>query len=144
MAAAALVGFYPPLILATGEQLTEPFGAFWLTTAFALMVVAARLGRAWIFGVGGLALGAAVLTRADLLPPFVLAALVVLWIWRAQHRLRRGLLIGALILGGALLVIAPGASTPRNGRMSSCRSPAARARRCSSARTCRAAGRRSG
>ena len=43
VAAAALVGFYPPLILATGEQLTEPFGAFWLTTAFALFAVAARL-----------------------------------------------------------------------------------------------------
>ncbi len=108
VAAAALVGFYPPLILATGEQLTEPFGAFWLTTAFALLAVAARLGRTWIFGIGGLAFGAAVLTRADLLPvPFVLAALVVLWIWRAQHRFRHGLLVGVLILGGALLVIAP-------------------------------------
>ena len=56
VAAAALVGFYPPLILATGEQLTEPFGAFWLTTAFALFAVAARVGRAWVFGLGGLAL----------------------------------------------------------------------------------------
>ena len=45
VAAAALVGFYPPLILATGEQLTEPFGAFWVTTAFALFAVAARLGQ---------------------------------------------------------------------------------------------------
>ena len=42
VAAAALVGFYPPLILATGEQLTEPFGAFWVTLAFALFAVAAR------------------------------------------------------------------------------------------------------
>ena len=107
VAAAALVGFYPPLILATGEQLTEPFGAFWLTTAFALFVVAARFGKAWVFGVGGLALGAAVLTRADLLPvPFVLAALVAVWTWRAQT-LGRGLLVGACILGGAGLAIAP-------------------------------------
>jgi hypothetical protein len=108
VAAAALVGFYPPLILATGEQLSEPFGAFWLTTAFALLAVAARLGRTWIFGVGGIALGAAVLTRADLLPvPFVLAPLVALWTWRSAHALRHGLLVGALILGGAVLVMAP-------------------------------------
>ena len=108
VAAAALVGFYPPLILATGEQLSEPFGAFWLTTAFALLAVAARLGRTWIFGVGGIALGAAVLTRADLLPvPFMLAPLVALWTWRSADALRHGLLVGALILGGAVLVMAP-------------------------------------
>ena len=108
VAAAALVGFYPPLILATGEQLTEPFGAFWLTTAFALFAVAARFGKTWVFGLGGLALGAAVLTRADLLPlPFVLAPLVAVWTWRAAHDLKRGLLVGACILGGAALAIAP-------------------------------------
>jgi hypothetical protein len=107
VAAAALVGFYPPLILATGEQLTEPFGAFWVTVAFALMAAAARLGKAWVFGVGGMALGAAVLTRADLLPvPFVLAALVAVWTWRTQT-LGRGVLIGGLILGGAVVAIAP-------------------------------------
>jgi hypothetical protein len=107
VAAAALVGFYPPLILATGEQLSEPFGAFWVTVAFALMALAARLGKAWVFGVGGLALGAAVLTRADLLPvPFVLAALVALWTWRTQT-LGRGVLVGGLILGGAVVAIAP-------------------------------------
>jgi 4-amino-4-deoxy-L-arabinose transferase-like glycosyltransferase len=108
VAAAALVGFYPPLILATGEQLSEPFGAFWLTTAFALFVFAARRGKALLFGLGGLALGAAVLTRADLLPvPFVLAPLVTVWTWRAAYDLKRGLLVGACILGGAGLAIAP-------------------------------------
>jgi hypothetical protein len=108
VAAAALVGFYPPLILATGEQLTEPFGAFWLTTAFALFAFAAKRGRVWVFGLGGLALGAAVLTRADLLPvPFVLAPLVAVWTWRAAGQLGRGLLIGGVILAGALLAIAP-------------------------------------
>ena len=68
VAAAALVGFYPPLILATGEQISEPLGAFFLTLAFLLFVVAARRGRVWLFAAGGVALGAAVLTRADLLP----------------------------------------------------------------------------
>ena len=91
-----------------GEQLTEPFGAFWVTLAFALFAVAARLSKAWVFGLGGLALGAAVLTRADLLPvPFVLAPLVAVWTWRAAHNFKRGLLIGGLILGGALLAMAP-------------------------------------
>ena len=45
VAAAALVGLYPPLILATGEQISEPLGAFWLTLAFLLFVVAARRGQ---------------------------------------------------------------------------------------------------
>ena len=108
VAAAALVGFYPPLILATGEQISEPLGAFWLTLAFALFALGARRGRAWLFALGGLSMGAAVLTRADLLPvPFVLAALVVLWTWRSAHDLRRGLIVGASILGGAVLAIAP-------------------------------------
>jgi len=107
VAAAALVGLYPPLILATGEQISEPLGAFWLTLAFLLFVVAARRGRVWIFAAGGLALGAAVLTRADLLPiPFVLGALVALWTWRAGDG-RRGLMVGGAILGGAVLAIAP-------------------------------------
>jgi 4-amino-4-deoxy-L-arabinose transferase-like glycosyltransferase len=108
VAAAAVVGLYPPLILATGEQISEPLGAFWLTLAFALFVVAARRGRAWVFALGGLAMGAAVLTRADLLPvPFVLAALVAVWTWRSGRDLRRALVVGGCILGGAVLAIAP-------------------------------------
>ncbi len=108
VAAAALVGLYPPLILATGEQTSEPLGAFWLTLAFLLFVIAARRGRAWLFAAGGIALGAAVLTRADLLPvPLVLGPLVALWTWRAAHGARRGLVVGGCILGGAILAIAP-------------------------------------
>lgn len=108
VAAAALVGLYPPLILATGEQISEPLGAFCLTLAFLAFVVAARRGRVWLFAAGGLALGAAVLTRADLLPvPFVLGPLVALWTWRAARDARRGLVVGGAILGGALLAIAP-------------------------------------
>jgi 4-amino-4-deoxy-L-arabinose transferase-like glycosyltransferase len=108
VAAAALVGFYPPLILATGEQISEPLGAFWLTLAFLLFVVAARRGRLWLFAAGGLALGGAVLTRADLLPvPFVLGPLAAVWTWRAAHDVRHGLAVGGCILGGALLAIAP-------------------------------------
>jgi 4-amino-4-deoxy-L-arabinose transferase-like glycosyltransferase len=108
VAAAALVGLYPPLILATGEQISEPLGAFFLTLAFLLFAVAARRGRTWLFLVGGMAMGAAVLTRADLLPvPFVLGPLVALWTWRAAGDARRGLVVGGAILGGAVLAIAP-------------------------------------
>ncbi len=107
VAAVALVGLYPPLILATGEQISEPLGAFWLTLAFLAFVVAARRGRTWLFAAGGVALGAAVLTRADLLPvPFVLGPLVALWTWRAGDA-RRGVVVGGCILGGAVLAIAP-------------------------------------
>ena len=105
----------------------------------------AAAGRAWVFGLGGLALGAAVLTRADLLPvPFVLAPLVAVWTWRAARDLRRGLLVGGLILGGAVLAIAPWSVYASSARASSCRSRAGRARRCSSAPTCPATGPRWG
>ena len=40
--AAALVGFYPPLILATGEQLSEPLGAFFVTAGFAALALRKR------------------------------------------------------------------------------------------------------
>ena len=51
---------YPPLIAATGDLLSEPLGALWLTAAL-LALVRRR------FVLGGLLLAAAVLTRANLL-----------------------------------------------------------------------------
>ena len=145
VAAAALVGLYPPLILATGEQISEPLGAFWLTLAFLLCVVAARRGRVWIFAAGGLALGAAVLTRADLLPvPFVLGPLVALWTWRRPATGAAGSWSAAPSSAARSWRSPPGASTRRSARGSSCRSRAGRRRRCSSAPTCPATARRSG
>jgi hypothetical protein len=58
LAAAAVVAAYPPLIAVTGDLLSEPLGALWLTAAFAFLnrPVAA-----------GLLLAAAILTRANFL-----------------------------------------------------------------------------
>src|SRR6266508_6179443 len=77
LVAAALVGFYPPLILATGEQVTEPLGAFLLIAAFAALAAGLQFRSHWATFGAGLLLGLTVLTRADLLPvPFLIAGLV--------------------------------------------------------------------
>ena len=68
LVAAAIVATYPPLVDATGDLLSEPLGALWLTGA--LLAVARRR-----YAVGGVLLAAAVLTRANLL---VLIAVVAL------------------------------------------------------------------
>src|SRR3954451_1933666 len=94
--AAALVGFYPPLILASGEQLSEPLGAFFLTCAFLALSWATTKGRAWSYVLAGALFGLTALTRADLLlAGFLVAALLGLWAWR-RRTLRRGLEVGAL------------------------------------------------
>ncbi|HVL95424.1 MAG TPA: hypothetical protein VM266_06145 [Solirubrobacteraceae bacterium] len=109
--AAALVGFYPPLILATGEQVSEPLGAFLLTAGFCTLAWAAE--RRWLpgYALAGAVLGAAVLTRADLLlVPFLVALLCFGWLWRARRDPRRGLAVGGLLAAGALLAIGPWAA----------------------------------
>jgi len=58
--AAALVATYPPLIAVTGDLLSEPLGALWLTGAF----VALARRR---YALAGLLLAVAILTRANLL-----------------------------------------------------------------------------
>jgi 4-amino-4-deoxy-L-arabinose transferase-like glycosyltransferase len=105
--AAALVGFYPPLILATGEQLSEPLGAFFLTCAFLALAWATTKGRWWTYALAGALFGLTALTRADLvLAGFMVAALVGAWAWR-QRTFRRGLAIAALIAGGVAVTVAP-------------------------------------
>ena len=105
--AAALVGFYPPLILATGEQLSEPLGAFLLTSAFLALAWALRRGRWPWYVLAGALFGLTALTRADLLlAGFLVAALLAVWAWRRQT-LRRGAAVGALVAGGAVLAMAP-------------------------------------
>jgi hypothetical protein len=60
LVAAAVVATYPPLVAVTGDLLSEPLGALWLTGA--LLALARRHHV-----LGGLLLAAAVLTRANLL-----------------------------------------------------------------------------
>jgi hypothetical protein len=71
MVAAAVVATYPPLIHATGDLLSEPLGALWLTAA--LLCVARRR---W-YALGGALLAAAVLTRANLLLLIPVVAIAV-------------------------------------------------------------------
>ncbi len=108
VAAAALVGFYPPLILATGEQLSEPLGAFLVVLGFLALAWAVRDRRWWAYALAGAVLGAAVLARADLLlAPFAIGALVALVLWRRYGSARRGLALGGLFVAGAVLALAP-------------------------------------
>jgi 4-amino-4-deoxy-L-arabinose transferase-like glycosyltransferase len=60
LVAALVVATYPPLIAVTGDLLSEPLGALWLTAA--LLAVTRRR-----YALGGPLLAAAVLTRANLL-----------------------------------------------------------------------------
>jgi len=108
VAAATLVGLYPPLILATGEQVSEPLGAFLFTTAMAAFALSAR--RSWTpgYAIAGALLGATVLTRTDLLfVPGIVAALCFAFLWRRRQNPRRGLVVGGLVAVGAAAVMAP-------------------------------------
>jgi hypothetical protein len=108
VAAAAVVGFYPPLILATGEQVSEPLGAFLLTGALAAFAWSARRGWWWGHLAAGVLLGATVLTRADLiLAPGIVALMAFLWLWRGQREPRRALVTAGALLAGAGLVVVP-------------------------------------
>jgi hypothetical protein len=109
VAAAALVGLYPPLVLAIGEQLSEPLGALLLTLAFLVLAIASR-GRyrlAKLIAAGAL-FGLAALTRADLLLVPVLVALLAGVMDVVRHRgLRTGAGAAAAILAGAALTLGP-------------------------------------
>src|SRR4051794_28388024 len=72
--AGLLVGTYPPLIGVTGDQLSEPLGAFLLIAALVALALAFRRGRTAFFAAAGALFALAVLTPTDLLPgPFLIA-----------------------------------------------------------------------
>jgi 4-amino-4-deoxy-L-arabinose transferase-like glycosyltransferase len=106
--AGAIVGTYPPLIGATGDQLSEPLGAFLLLAAFVALAYAVRRSRPWAYAAAGALFGLAILTRTDLLPvPFLIAGIgapVVVWRTRAW---RRALLTWGAVAAAALVVLAP-------------------------------------
>lgn len=76
--AAAAVALYPPLVVITGDLVSEPLGALTIALAILALAWAWRGPPTWgRFALAGGALGVAVLVRADLLVlPIVLAALV--------------------------------------------------------------------
>jgi 4-amino-4-deoxy-L-arabinose transferase-like glycosyltransferase len=103
----AIAGTYPPLIGATGDQLSEPLGAFLLIAAFTALALALKRRRRWWYAAAGALFGLTILTRTDLLPvPFLiagaggLAALVRTRSWRA-------LIAPALIAAAAAVVLLP-------------------------------------
>ena len=51
--AGAIVGTYPPLIGATGDQLSEPLGAFLLLAAFVALALALKRERTWLYAARG-------------------------------------------------------------------------------------------
>jgi 4-amino-4-deoxy-L-arabinose transferase-like glycosyltransferase len=105
--AAGAVAAYPPLVTATGDLVSEPFGAL------AIALAALALLRAWRrpswgrLALTGAALGLALLVRADaLILPAVLGAA---WFLLARRRApgRTALAQGAVIALVPLLVAAP-------------------------------------
>jgi hypothetical protein len=97
--AAGAVAFYPPLIRASGDLLSEPLGALVLAVALIATVLALRRPRiGWGLAAGAL-LGLTVLVRADLLAlPFVLAAFVA---WKGPTR------NGVAVAAAAVATLAP-------------------------------------
>jgi hypothetical protein len=107
VAAASAVALYPPLVLASGDLVTEPLGALTLVTGMLALAWAWRAPSWPRFALAGGALGVAVLVRPDLLAlPFALALLVAITL-RARRAGGGGLAAGAAYLAGALLAIAP-------------------------------------
>ncbi len=112
--AAAFVAFYPPLIQATGDMLSEPLGALLVTSALAAVVWAMREPRPGRAALCGLLLAATVLTRADLaLLPAIGFLAVAVAAWRrapagAGRRSRSrtlGAALAPLVVGAAVLLL---------------------------------------
>jgi 4-amino-4-deoxy-L-arabinose transferase-like glycosyltransferase len=107
--ASAIVATYPPLIGATGDQLSEPLGAFLLLGAFVLLAYAIkRRAGPWGWAAAGAAFALAILTRTDLLPlPFLLAGLGgVIVLWRAR-KWRPALATWGALAAACALVLTP-------------------------------------
>jgi 4-amino-4-deoxy-L-arabinose transferase-like glycosyltransferase len=120
VAAAAVVALYPPLTAITGDLVSEPLGA--LTIALVMVAVA----WAWRapppaprrFALAGLATGAAILVRADLLVlPFVLGVVIALTLRRAGAT--PAVLAAGAYLVGAGIALAPWSAyaTSRRGEL---------------------------
>ncbi len=117
--AAALIATYPPLVRATGDLVSEPLGALTLTLAAVALLAAWRRPTLGRLTLTGLAFGAALLVRADLL---IVPSLVGLaWLALARGRVGHGARIGqaCAITLIPLLVALPwiGYASSRAGRL---------------------------
>jgi 4-amino-4-deoxy-L-arabinose transferase-like glycosyltransferase len=104
--AAGIVAFYPPLVRTSGDFLSEPLGALLLALGVLGTLLVWRRSP-WLLLAPGVLLGAAVLTRADLLlVPFLMACVVALGLEKRIGRARAAWAAGALLCG-ALAVVGP-------------------------------------
>lgn len=110
LVAATLVAFYPPLIDASRDLLSEPLGALLVTCAVLAVALALRRPAWWRFATAGALLGAAILTRADLiLVPLLAAGVTLVALWRRAEGGGRGPAlrgVGAMA-AGCLVLVAP-------------------------------------
>jgi hypothetical protein len=104
--AAACVALYPPLVVITGDMVSEPLGALTIALVMLALAWAWRTPAWWRFAVAGVLTGVAVLVRADLLIlPLVLAVVVALTLRRTG--VRAALLAAGAYLLAAAIVLAP-------------------------------------
>ena len=104
--AAAGVALYPPLVVITGDMVSEPLGALTIALVVLALASAWRAPAWWRFAVAGALTSVAILVRADLLIlPLVLAAVVALALRRTGAR--PALLAAGAYLLAAAVVLAP-------------------------------------
>jgi 4-amino-4-deoxy-L-arabinose transferase-like glycosyltransferase len=116
--AAAAVALYPPLVVITGDMVSEPLGALTIALVMIALAWAWRAPAPGRFAVAGALTGIAILVRADLLIlPIVLAGVVALSLRRAGAR--RALLAAGAYGLAAALVLGPWAAyaTSRRGEL---------------------------
>ncbi|HEV2820373.1 MAG TPA: hypothetical protein VGW11_07695 [Solirubrobacteraceae bacterium] len=110
LGAATLVAFYPPLVDASRDLLSEPLGALLVTCALLAVALALRRPTWWRFAAAGGLLGATILTRADLvLVPLLAGAVAAVALWRRAEEGGRGPAlrgVGAMA-AGCLVLVAP-------------------------------------
>ncbi|MGI8729788.1 MAG: hypothetical protein ACR2LK_07315 [Solirubrobacteraceae bacterium] len=112
---AAAVAFYPPLIAASHDLLSEPLGAMLATSALAATVWAIRDPgrRHWKTLLAGALLGLTVLTRADLaLLPAIAALAIAAAAWHGStqprlQRARRALGAAVPLVAATLVLVLP-------------------------------------
>ena len=92
LVAAALIATYPPLIRATGDVVSEPLGALTLALAALALLAAWRRPTTGRLILTGLAFGAALLVRADLL--IVPSVVGLAWLLLSRDRASYGARIG--------------------------------------------------
>lgn len=103
---AAAVAFYPPLIAASGELLSEPLGALLLTSATAATVRYLQV-RTTGWGIAaGLLLAATILTRADLILVPLIALVVIALVARREANERSWSAVARACLPVAAALIA--------------------------------------